>query len=66
MMTMLEFLIWPFLVCVVLVGIHVYFGFHVIKRGIIFVDLSLAQVAALGSTLAFLVGFELEDRKSVV
>lgn len=56
----LEFLIWPFLACVVLVGIHVYFGLHVIKRGIIFVDLSLAQVAALGMTLAFLLGFELD------
>lgn len=56
-----EFLLWPFLVCLVLVGIHVYFGFHVIKRGIIFVDLSLAQVAALGSTMAFLLGFELDS-----
>ena len=58
---MIELLIWPFLACIVLVGIHVYFGLHVIKRGIIFVDLSLAQVAALGSTLAFLLGFELES-----
>lgn len=58
---MLDLLIWPFLICVVLVGIHVYFGLHVIKRGIIFVDLSLAQVAALGSTLAFLLGFELDS-----
>lgn len=57
---MIDFLLWPFLACVVLVGIHVYFGFHVIKRGIIFVDLSLAQVAALGSTMAFLLGFELD------
>ncbi len=56
----LEYLLWPFLACLVLVGIHVYFGLHVIKRGIIFVDLSLAQVAALGMTLAFLLGFELE------
>ncbi len=55
-----EFLIWPFVACVVLVGIHVYFGLHVIKRGIIFVDLSLAQVAALGMTLAFLMGYGLE------
>lgn len=60
MIDYLEFLIWPFLACVVLVGIHVYFGLHVIKRGIIFVDLSLAQVAALGMTLAFLMGYELE------
>ncbi len=52
-------LFWPFLACLVLVGVHVYFGLHVIKRGIIFVDLSLAQVAALGSTLAFFLGFEL-------
>lgn len=59
-MTYLEFLLWPFLACVVLVGIHVYFGLHVIQRGIIFVDLSLAQVAALGTTLAFLLGFEVE------
>jgi len=41
-----DFLLWPFLACLVLVGIHVYFGLHVIRRGIIFVDLSLAQVAA--------------------
>jgi len=55
----LAFLLWPFLACVVLVGIHVYFGLHVIKRGIIFVDLSLAQVAALGVTVSFLFGHEL-------
>ncbi len=58
MIEYIEFLIWPFLAAVVLVGIHVYFGLHVIKRGIIFVDLSLAQVAALGTTVAFLTGFE--------
>lgn len=52
---------WPILACIVLTGIHVYFGAHVIKRGVIFVDLSLAQVAAFGSTLAFLFGVELES-----
>lgn len=61
MSSMVEFLFWPFLICVILVGIHVYFGLHVIKRGIIFVDLSLAQIAALGTTLAFLAGFELNS-----
>jgi zinc/manganese transport system permease protein len=59
-MDYVNFLLWPFLACLVLVGIHVYFGLHVIKRGIIFVDLSLAQVAALGTTLAFLLGFALD------
>ncbi len=63
---MFELLLWPFLICIVLVGIHVYFGLHVIKRGIIFVDLSLAQVAALGSTLAFLMGFELDSSVAYV
>lgn len=60
MSTYIELLIWPLLACIALVGIHVYFGLHVIKRGIIFVDLSLAQVAAFGTTVAFLAGFELD------
>jgi zinc/manganese transport system permease protein len=60
----LRFLFWPFVACVVLVGIHVYFGLHVIKRGIIFVDLSLAQVAALGMTFSLLMGYELEGEMS--
>lgn len=54
----LRFLLWPFLAGLVLVGIHVYFGLHVIRRGIIFVDLSLAQVAALGMTLALLLDYD--------
>jgi len=54
-------MLWPMLACIVLTGIHVYFGAHVIRRGVIFVDLSLAQVAAFGSTLAFLFGFELDS-----
>ncbi|MEZ5357809.1 MAG: metal ABC transporter permease [Candidatus Zixiibacteriota bacterium] len=60
MMDYIQFLLWPFLAAIVLVGIHVYFGLHVIKRGIIFVDLSLAQVAALGMTLAGLLGYGLQ------
>lgn len=56
----IEFLLWPFLICVSLVAIHSYFGLHIIKRGIIFVDLSLAQVAGLGMTMAFLLGYEPE------
>ncbi len=61
MSTYLEFLFLPFVATIVLVGIHVYFGMHIIKRGIIFVDLSLAQIAALGMTLAFLFGFALDS-----
>jgi zinc/manganese transport system permease protein len=46
----------PFVECLVLVGIHSYLGLHVIRRQVIFVDLSLAQIAALGTTVGFLLG----------
>jgi zinc/manganese transport system permease protein len=50
-------LLWPpFLVSVCLVGIHAYFGIQILARKIIFVDLALAQIAALGATVAFMVG----------
>jgi zinc/manganese transport system permease protein len=45
-----------FLECLVLVGIHSYLGLHVIRRKVIFVDLALAQIAALGTTVGFLLG----------
>ena len=45
-----------FFVCLVLVGIHSYLGLHVIRRKVIFVDLALAQIAALGTTVGFLFG----------
>jgi zinc/manganese transport system permease protein len=53
---MVELLLWPLLAGLVLTGIHAYFGLHVLARGVIFVDLSLAQVAALGLTVAILAG----------
>jgi zinc/manganese transport system permease protein len=61
MATALEFL-WPlFLACLVLTGIHVYLGLHVLARGVIFVDLALAQIAALGITVAFLAGHSIQS-----
>ena len=53
---MLQFMLAPFVACMVLVGIHSYLGLHVIAREVIFVDLSLAQMAALGSVVALLAG----------
>ena len=53
---MVEILLLPFAACLVLTAMHVYLGFHVLARGIIFVDLALAQVAALGLTVAILAG----------
>jgi zinc/manganese transport system permease protein len=58
---MLELLWLPFLACLVLTGIHVYLGLHVLARGVIFVDLALAQVAALGITVAFLAGHPIQS-----
>lgn len=54
----LTFLAAPFVMCLILAGIHCYLGLHVLARGVIFVDLSLAQVAALGATFAILLGIE--------
>ena len=58
---MLDFLWLPFLACLVLTGIHVYLGLHVLARGVIFVDLALAQVAALGISVAFLAGHPIQS-----
>ena len=55
---MFDILAAPFLACLVLTGIHCYLGLHVVMRGVIFVDLALAQIAALGATVGILVGFE--------
>jgi zinc/manganese transport system permease protein len=50
----LQFLLAPFVASLVIAGIHAYLGVHVVERGVIFVDLSLAQIAAFGSTIAIL------------
>jgi len=48
--------LWPLVALVVLPAMLVYFGLHVVGRGIIFVDLALAQIAALGLATAILLG----------
>lgn len=57
-MEVLAFLAAPFVASLILTGIHAYLGVHVVERGVIFVDLSLAQIAALGTTVAALYGLE--------
>ena len=61
---LLGFLYLPLLAGLILTGIHAYLGVHVVERGVIFVDLSLAQIAALGTTIAYLVGYELHSTMS--
>ena len=53
-LTILSFLAAPFVASLVIAGIHAYLGVHVVERGVIFVDLSLAQIAAFGATIALL------------
>ena len=58
---MLEVLAWPLVAALVLAAIHAWLGLHVLARGVIFVDLALAQVAALGVTVALLAGHAPHD-----
>ena len=60
-MTLTELLLPAFVASLILTGIHAYLGVHVVERGVIFVDLSLAQIAALGTTVAYLMGNDLHS-----
>ena len=53
-----NFLLYPFLGCMLLILIHAYFGIHILERGVIFLDLSLAQFIALGIAFSFFFGHE--------
>jgi len=57
-MEVLSFLALPFAACVLLILIHAYFGVHILERGVIFVDLALAQFIGVGFALAFFFGLE--------
>lgn len=52
--------LWPLIALIVLPAMLVYFGLHVVGRGVIFVDLALAQIAALGIATAVLMGADAE------
>ena len=51
----------PLLACLSVSGILVYLGMHVVERKVIFVDLALAQIAALGVMWAILMGYNFEE-----
>jgi zinc/manganese transport system permease protein len=52
---------WPLAACLILPPLLVYMGIHVVKREVIFVDLALAQVATLGTSVAMLMGYDFHD-----
>jgi zinc/manganese transport system permease protein len=60
--TILEILLPAFAAGLILTGMLAYLGVHVVERGVIFADLSLAQIAALGTTIAVLFGYDIHSR----
>jgi zinc/manganese transport system permease protein len=57
----LTFLAAPIAASLIIAGIHAYLGLHVVERGVIFVDLSLAQIASLGAAIAVWQGHDPHD-----
>jgi zinc/manganese transport system permease protein len=59
--TIFQLLLPAFVASLILTGIHSYLGVHVVERGVIFVDLALAQIAALGTTVAIVAGYDMHS-----
>src|SRR5437773_5084859 len=56
----------PLTMCLVLAGIHGYLGIHVLTRKVIFVDLAMAQIAALGAAYAIFLGYDPKHEENAV
>ncbi len=63
-MELLSLMKWPLIASLTLPWLLVYLGLHIVQRGVIFVDLALAQIAALGTCAAILVGYDVHDWQS--
>ena len=57
---------WPLVACLLLPGLLVYLGLHIVRREVIFVDLALAQVATLGTCLCLVLGHDVHDLHTYV
>jgi zinc/manganese transport system permease protein len=55
---------WPLIACLILPWLLVYLGLHIVRRGVIFVDLALAQTAAFGTCISLLFGYDVHDWQS--
>src|SRR2546427_410931 len=62
--TLFSLMKWPFIASLILPWLLVYLGLHIVQRGVIFVDLALAQTAALGTCISMLVGYDIHDWQS--
>jgi len=63
-MEVLKFMVWPLIASLILPWLLVYLGLHIVQRGVIFVDLALAQTAAFGTCVAMLAGYDVHDWQS--
>ena len=64
MRMMWELMFWPCAACILLPWLLVYLGLHVVQRGIIFIDIAMAQMASLGICVGVLLGYEPESMLS--
>jgi zinc/manganese transport system permease protein len=60
-MELISLMKWPLIASLILPWLLVYLGLHIVRRGVIFVDLALAQAAAFGSCLALVLGYDPHD-----
>ncbi|HEY4230454.1 MAG TPA: metal ABC transporter permease, partial [Thermoanaerobaculia bacterium] len=65
-MSIFAILLPAFVAGLILTGMLAYLGVHVVERGVIFVDLSLAQIAALGTTIGVLCGYDMHSRMGYI
>lgn len=61
-----RFIYYKLNACLTLVGIHGYFGIHILKREIIFIDIAMAQIAALGGTISMILPVEVTTAWGIV
>ncbi len=61
MIETLKFLAAPITMTIIMAGVLSYFGNHILSRGIIFIDIAVAQIAALGTMIGLLLGYAEES-----
>ncbi len=64
MAELLSLMKWPLIASLILPWLLVYLGLHIVQRGVIFVDLALAQTAAFGTCMSMVVGYDIHDWQS--
>ena len=63
-MELLLLMKWPLIASLILPWLLVYLGLHIVQRGVIFVDLALAQTAAFGTCVSLIAGYDVHDWQS--